>query len=122
MACLRSSWWTCRKRSVAFFLASRFKAETAARPRRAPPRELDLALVPHLAPAFCVDARADHGEPVVGFECLALGRREQVADVVADRLADAEKGEELQVQPDLHEPARIGQVLPPRPCPAPARG
>ena len=79
---------------------------------RAAPRELDLALVPDLAPAVCVDARADLGEPVVGFERLALGGREQVADLVADRLADAEKGEELQVQPHLHEPARIGQVLP----------
>ena len=56
-------------------------------------------------------ARADRPRtPARCSNAVALLGRQQVAGVVLDRLDDPERGQELEVEPDAHEPAGIGQV------------
>ena len=108
IACCRSSWWTCRNCSVARRLASRFSADTG--PARGRPRVTMLrsSQTPR-QPSTLTRARSSAKAGEVSNASRSAGV-EQVAEVVLDRLDDPERGQELEVEPDAHEPAGIGEV------------
>jgi hypothetical protein len=73
-------------------------------------RERDLAQIPDAPPALRSDMVANVGEGVAAVEGVALRLAQQVSDLAPDRLDDPEAGEELEVQADAQQPARIGQL------------
>ena len=81
----------------------------------------DAGPTPRASASASIDARISANQSLL-LERGALGGGEQVADLVLDRLADAEEREELQVQPDPHEPPRDRRGAAPAPrCPGRAR-
>ncbi len=78
--------------------------------RHAEACEADLTQLPHVSPRDRIDAPAHLPIEVAGLERGALARRQEIADVVANGLDDAEAREQLQVDADAQEPRGVAQV------------
>ena len=73
------------------------------------PADRDLALLPELAPGAGVDPAPDRLERCARGERLALVRGQHGR---VDALDDPERGQQLEVEADAHEPSGVGEVAP----------
>ena len=94
--------------SVARRLASRFW--TATGPVRGRPRSAISRRSQTLRPRAGVDAAPDLLERRAGARTPRAPRR-SASPTASDGLDDPQRGQQLEVEPDPHEPARVGEVV-----------